>query len=127
MKRHFIFVLAVFTVLLSAALGETRSDSFMSPMGPIADEQKWHLLRVTLLTLVAVIPVFVLLPYILWKYRRGRGGDSGTGAYRPKWEHSVKLDLLMWGVPIVLVAVMSYQLWFSTYRLDPYHHISDRQ
>ena len=98
-----------------------RSDSFMSPLGPIAKDQKLHLFWVTVLTLIAIIPVFVLLPLILFKYRRGRKKSEN---YRPKWDSSTPLELLMWGVPVVLVTFMSARLWHSTHSLDPYAEIS---
>ena len=97
-----------------------RSDSFMNPLGPIANDQKVHLFWVTGLTMIAIIPVFVLLPLILFKYRRGRKNQKN---YRPKWDSSAALELMMWGIPVVLVTFMSARLWHSTHTLDPYSKI----
>ncbi|MDB2685827.1 hypothetical protein N9Y42_01275 [Mariniblastus sp.] len=104
----------------SAQASPRRSDSFMDPLGPIAANQQTHLLWVTILTLVAIVPVFVLLPLILLKYRRGRKKKE---TYQPKWDSSFILELLMWGVPVVLVVFMSARLWNSTHALDPYAKI----
>nr|WP_170763107.1 ubiquinol oxidase subunit II [Ruegeria lacuscaerulensis] len=93
------------------------SDSFMDPQGPIAAVQKTHLLRATVLILVAVIPVLVLVPLIALRYRRRKGADA---AYRPKWDFSAGLEFVMWGVPVVIVALLSFYLWKATHRLDPY-------
>ena len=100
-----------------------RSDTFMKPLGPIASDQKRHLFWVIVLTLIAVMPVFLLLPLILFRYRRGSKKD---GIYQPKWDSSVPLELLMWGVPVVLVVFMSARLWHSTHLLDPYAEIPSR-
>ena len=100
-----------------------RSDSFMNPLGPIALDQRDHLFWVTVLTMVAVLPVFILLPIILFGYRRGR---KKKGTYQPKWDSSTMLELLMWGVPIVLVVFMSARLWHSTHVLDPYEEIHSK-
>ena len=64
----------------SAVAKSQRSDSFMQPRGPIAEDQRTHLFWVTVLTSIAIIPVFVLLPLILFKFRRGRKqqGDLST-------------------------------------------------
>ena len=97
-----------------------RSDNFMDPRGPIASDQKEHLFWVTVLTMVAIVPVFVLLPLILFRFRRGRKQKE---TYKPKWDSSTPLELLMWGVPVVLVTFMSAQLWHSTHKLDPYAEI----
>lgn len=93
------------------------SDSFMDPQGPIAAIQKTHLLRATALIMVAVIPVLVLVPWIALRYRRRKGG---TAAYRPDWDFSAKLEFVMWGVPVLIVALLSFYLWKATHRLDPY-------
>ena len=103
--------------------GVRRSDSFMDPLGPIAEDQKEHLFWVTVLTLVAVLPVFILLPLILFRNRRGRKNKE---SYQPKWDSSTPLELLMWGVPVVLVTFMSARLWHSTHTLDPYAEIFSR-
>ena len=106
-----------------ADAGPQRSDSFMNPLGPIAKDQKEHLFWVTVLTLVAVMPVFVLLPLILFRHRRGRKNKE---TYQPKWDSSTPLELLMWGVPVVLVVFMSARLWHSTHVLDPYEEIHSK-
>jgi len=93
------------------------SDSFMDPQGPIAAVQKTHLLRATVLILIAVIPVLVLVPLIALRYRRRKGGGAD---YRPNWDFSARLEFVMWGVPVVIVALLSFYLWKATHRLDPY-------
>ncbi len=110
-------LLAASAVLMATAQGAGASDSFMDPQGPIAAVQKTHLIRATGLILIAVIPVLVLVPLIALRYRRRKGGGA---AYRPDWDFSAKLEFLMWGVPMVIVALLSYYLWKSTHRLDPY-------
>jgi len=93
------------------------SGSFMDPQGPIAAVQKTHLLRATALILIAVIPVLVLVPLIAFRYRRRK---NSAAAYRPTWDFSARLEFLMWGVPVVIVAALSFYLWKATHRLDPY-------
>ena len=120
MNRFATLLIFITSWLFAGAVeASTRSDSFMKPLGPIAEDQKSHLIWVTGLTLIAVIPVFILLPYILFKF----GRKNGKGKYQPMWAESNKLELLMWGVPIILVIFMSYRLWNSTHNLDPYKEI----
>jgi len=95
------------------------AESFLQPMGPVAADQLRHLKVVTLLTLIAVVPVMVATPWILWKYRRSKP----TGQYRPNWESNPVLESLMWGVPILVVTLMGVSLWNMTFRLDPYREL----
>ena len=39
--------------------------SFLQPMGPVADEQFNHLLRVIGITMIVILPVLIGVPYIL--------------------------------------------------------------
>ncbi|MEX0276089.1 ubiquinol oxidase subunit II [Ruegeria sp. ANG-S4] len=104
-------------VFLASAQFAGASDSFMDPQGPIAAVQKTHLMRATALILVAVVPVLILVPWIALRYRRRKGGNA---AYRPNWDFSARLEFMMWGVPVVIVALLSFYLWKATHRLDPY-------
>ncbi|WP_298849048.1 cytochrome ubiquinol oxidase subunit II [uncultured Ruegeria sp.] len=104
-------------LLLATAQTVAASDSFMDPQGPIAAIQKTHLLRATALIMAAVIPVLILVPLIAFRYRRRK--NSGA-AYQPNWDFSAKLEFLMWGVPVLIVALLSFYLWKTTHRLDPY-------
>jgi cytochrome o ubiquinol oxidase subunit II len=114
-KHPNVFSLAMIDPLITLAVAE----SFLQPMGPVAAEQLRHLQFVTFLTLIAVVPVLVATPWILWRYRRSKP----TGKYRPNWESSPILEWLMWGVPILVVALMGVSLWHMTFRLDPYKEL----
>ncbi|GAA6160057.1 ubiquinol oxidase subunit II [Ruegeria sp. HU-ET01832] len=113
-------VLPIAALVLTAGLFAHvahAADSFLEPQGPIAAVQKTHLVRATLLILIAVVPVLCLVPLIAIRYRRRKQSQS---AYAPNWDFSARLEFLMWGVPVVIVAVLSFYLWKATHRLDPY-------
>ncbi|AWF83397.1 cytochrome ubiquinol oxidase subunit II [Microbulbifer sp. A4B17] len=95
------------------------SETFLMPLGPVAEEQKVHFFWAMALTMVAVLPVFILVPVILIKYRR----KKGHGFYAPKWETYGPLEVIMWGVPFLVIIVLSVMLWRATARLDPYKEI----
>ena len=117
----FLFASAVGVLLVAGfpTPGLAESATFIDPAGQIAEDQKSHLVLVTLITLIAIVPVFVLLPLILLRYRRF-GKDS---EYRPAWEFSLPLEIAMWGVPFALIGILSWFVWQSTHKLDPYRPI----
>jgi cytochrome o ubiquinol oxidase subunit 2 len=96
-------------------------DTFLQPAGPVAEAQLEHLNYVVFLTLIAVVPPLVATPLILWWFRRG----NKRATYRPKWDSNLPLECLMWGVPVVVVALMGVSLWNMTMRLDPYKHLAE--
>lgn len=109
--RRFTWALA----LLAGMAVPAWAEGLLRPMGPVAAEQQVHLLRVIGITAIAVLPVLIGVPLIAWRYARRR-----RGTYRPDFEFSGPLELVMWGVPAVLVAILGFWLWQSTSRLDPY-------
>lgn len=90
--------------------------TFLQPLGPIAEDQRDHLIRVVAWTGVALLPVFLFTPIILIRYRR-----RGRASYRPNWEFNPILETFIWGVPITIVIALSVQLWSATHRIDPYN------
>jgi cytochrome o ubiquinol oxidase subunit 2 len=111
-----VLALTLVAVSITTAPGIAATESFLLPQGPIAAGQKAHLIRVTAITMIAILPVLVLLPIILIRYRR----KNAKAAYRPNWDFTLGLEILMWGVPFAIITVLSIQLWQSTFKLDPY-------
>ena len=100
----------------AAHASSALQQSFLQPMGPVAGEQLSHLLRVIAITMVVILPVLVGVPFILWRYRYAKP----KGDYAPEWEFSKKLEWALWGVPVLVVAVLASWLWYSTDKFDPY-------
>jgi cytochrome o ubiquinol oxidase subunit 2 len=96
------------------------TESFLHPIGPVAEEQLQHLNFVMLLTLIAIIPALVATPIILWRFRR----KKPKGTYRPHWDSNPVLESVMWGIPVMVVVLMGISLWQTTFRLDPYRELS---
>jgi cytochrome o ubiquinol oxidase subunit 2 len=109
--------------LFCLAVPAVAQISFLDPSGPVAEAQRAHLIRVVAITMIAIVPVLVGVPLILWRYRRrtttGRYEPHRT-LYRPDWEFSGPLEVAMWGVPFAIIAVLSWWLWHESSRLDPY-------
>lgn len=95
-------------VLLSAALlfllpGCSDRYVLLDPAGPVAEtEYRLIVLSVILLTVV-VIPVIGLLVFLVIRYRDRPGNPA---PYRPDWTHSKILEIIWWGIPILIVAIL---------------------
>ena len=108
--------IAMVAYSFSSYAAEPLQQSFLQPMGPVAEEQFNHLLRVIGITMVVILPVLVGVPLILWRYRYAKP----KGEYAPEWDFSKGLEYALWGVPIAVVIVLASWLWYSTQKLDPY-------
>jgi cytochrome o ubiquinol oxidase subunit 2 len=96
------------------------SVAVLSPKGMIGEKQASVLIICTLIMLIAVIPVFLLTFFIVWKYHK----DHPKAKYHPDWDYNHILESLWWGVPLVIIAVLSVITWKSCHELDPFKPIS---
>lgn len=92
----------------------------LSPEGMIASKERSLIFFATALSLVVVIPVFILLFSFVWKYRE----DNTSASYTPDWSHNSALELVWWAIPLVLIIILSVVTWQSSHQLDPYRTIS---
>lgn len=118
-----LVILAVFVVFEPAWAGQGTSSvdlSFLNPAGPVADKQRHDFIWVALITLIVVLPAIVLTPYLAWRYRKG----AKKSDYQPKWEFSWPLEIVIWGIPAIIVILLAINIWHTTEELDPYKPLS---
>ncbi|WP_240989127.1 ubiquinol oxidase subunit II [Salipiger mangrovisoli] len=89
----------------------------LAPSGWVAAEQRDLLVISTLLMLIVIIPVIFMAIWFPLRYRADRPDQSD---YAPNWAHSTRLEYVLWGVPIVIVAILGVYTYIYTHRLDPY-------
>ena len=106
-------VVAILMYLLSIDI------AVLQPSGMIGRKQFRLLVISTLLMLIVIIPVLVLTPYIYWKYREG----NKKAKYAPDWDNSHLVEAIWWGVPLVIIVILSVITWKSCHELDPFKPI----
>jgi cytochrome o ubiquinol oxidase subunit 2 len=87
----------------------------MNPSGDIAKQQADLIIVSVLLMLLIIVPVIVLIVLFAWRYRK-----NANAKYEPDWDHSTKLELVIWGVPLLIIIALGLVTWISTHKLDPY-------
>lgn len=92
----------------------------LAPSGDVAAQQRDLLVMSTLLMLIIIIPVMVLTVWFAWRYRE----SNRTAVYRPNWDHSAKLELIIWAVPLLIVVSLGALTWAGTHLLDPYRPLA---
>ncbi len=88
----------------------------MSPSGDIAVQQRDLVLISTGLMLLIIVPVICLTLFFAFRYRQ----SNKAAKYEPNWDHSVGLELLIWGIPLLIIIALGALTWTSTHLLDPY-------
>jgi len=92
------------------------------PKGLIGVEERNLLLIVQALMLVIIIPVYILTFVFSWVYR----ADNPKDKYDPDLVDNFFAECVWWGLPIVMVAIVSVLTWVKTYELDPFKPIESK-
>lgn len=90
----------------------------MNPSGDIAVQQRDLILISTGLMLLIVLPVMGLVVWFALRYRATNAASEKD--YDPDWDHSTKLELLIWSAPLLIIIALGALTWLSTHKLDPY-------
>lgn len=84
------------------------------PAGPVA-RTELHLINLSIFLVLAIfVPVMALMWFIVRRYLDRPGN---TSAYEPEWSESAKLEVVWWGVPILIVAILGFATVRTTYAL----------
>jgi cytochrome o ubiquinol oxidase subunit 2 len=114
---------SVAALMLAGCSGDTHL-SFLDPQGPVASAQRWDfVVALAVLVVFVAIPVFVLTPWFLWRYRYG----ARSSRYTPKWNFSGPLEIAFWAGPVVIVVLLAIIVWRDTHALDPYKPLASDQ
>lgn len=119
--RHWASLLAVVALLLAGC-----SDEYvlMSPKGPVGEHIRNTILLTTGAMLLVVIPTMIMTVVFARKYRHGTKDDKTL--YHPDWDHSGKIELFAWGIPILIIAVLATATYITTHSLDPRQPLNDK-
>src|SRR5476649_860688 len=109
-----VVALSLFTLLTIRYL-ETANIAVLNPAGQVAQKERNLIIFVLALSLVIVIPVFVLLFGFAWRYREG----NRKARYSPNLDHNPIVETIWWLIPSALIVIFSVVTWRSSHTLDP--------
>ncbi len=111
--------LAAGVALAAAGLGGCHMD-VLNPAGPIGEQEKSLILLSTGLMLIVVVPVIAMTIAFALRYR----ASNTKATYLPHWEHSNRIEAVVWLVPCLIILALGIVTWTSTHELDPYKPIA---
>lgn len=121
-KKQKLFMGAAALAILGLVAGRFIAESniaVLQPAGLVGQKEKSLIVFATLLCLIVVIPVFAMTFYIAWKYR----SSNKSATYQPNWDHSLKIESVWWGIPLVIITVLAVAAWNSSHELDPFKQL----
>lgn len=108
--------------LIVAFLVINANVAVFNPAGIIARKEMDLFIFTTILGLMVIIPVFILLFAFAWRYREGN--KKRKAKYTPESGGSKLFEIIWWGIPLVIIAILGVVTWVSTHDLDPYKKIA---
>jgi cytochrome o ubiquinol oxidase subunit 2 len=107
--------LLILPALLALSSCNTSEFLLFHPLNQVAGVQWWATLFELGIMSLIIVPVTVFIAIFIWRYRKG-----ANAAYDPTWSHSLALEVLMWGIPLVIVAICGIVSIRTTHDVDPY-------
>lgn len=90
------------------------------PQGEVGHNIKWGIITTTLLMLIVVIPVIIMTFVFAWRYR----ASNTKATYEPNWAHSNKIEVVVWGIPCVIIIILVTITYMTSHSLDPYRPLA---
>ena len=87
----------------------------LDPVGPVAEAEKTILINSTAIMLAIIIPTMIATVAVAFWFRRG----NKKAEYRPDWEYSGAIELVVWGIPILTIMLLGGITWIGSHALEP--------
>lgn len=104
-------VAALATVLLS---GCGSNYIVLNPKGPVGQTESHLIWLSVILCAIVVIPVIAIMFYVVVRYRDKEGNKA---PYNPEWKESKILEVIWWGIPIIIIVILGTFTVKDTYKL----------
>jgi cytochrome o ubiquinol oxidase subunit 2 len=112
-KTLAILSLLATTTLLTGCGGDIV---LLNSAGPVAEGLSGLMLAAIYAMLLVVIPSILMALWFGWKYRK----SNKDADYQPHWAHSTTIEIVVWGIPIIIIAFLAYLAWKGSNEYDPY-------
>lgn len=112
LQKSKLWMMAAVTMVLLAGCDDRYF--VLKPQGPVAQKEYDLIIFSIILCAIVVIPVIGLLVYIVFRYRDKPGNNA---PYTPEWDDSKTLEIIWWGIPIVIIGILGFFTAKTTYEL----------
>lgn len=86
----------------------------LNPVGPVG-RQELHLIELsTIIVLAIIVPVMLFMVFVLIRYR---DRPDNKAAYKPKWSENRTMEIIWWGIPVIIVGVLGVITAKTTFAL----------
>jgi cytochrome o ubiquinol oxidase subunit II len=98
------------------------SGGVLEPRGPIGAANLKIMYNALTIMLTIVVPTIVATLTFAWWFR----ASNTRALYRPDWVYSGRLELLVWGIPTLVIIFLGGVIWIGSHDLDPFKPIESQ-
>jgi len=103
---------AILTLLL---LLSACSPGVLDPAGAVGVQERQILTDSLAIMLAIVVPTILATLGFAWWFRAG----NPRAKHLPEWTYSGRIELVVWGVPLLTVMLLAGVTWIGAHQLDP--------
>jgi cytochrome o ubiquinol oxidase subunit 2 len=96
------------------------SGGVLDPKGTIAAGDNKIMLNSLVIMLALIIPVIVATLVIAWWFR----ASNSKARYQPRFVYSGSLEILTWGIPVMIIMFLGGLIWVGSNELNPFRPIA---
>ncbi len=111
-----VLSLSAMTALLTGCGGDLV---LLNSKGPVAQGQSNLMMTAIYLMLLVVIPSIIMALWFGWKYR----ASNKDADYAPTWAHSTAIEIVVWGIPVIIIGILAWLTWWGSHKYDPYRPV----
>ncbi len=111
-----VATLLLAVVVLAGSYLHSHPIAVLQPAGQVGTKERNLMIFTASISLIVVVPVFVMLGMFAWRYREG----NPRGRYDPKFEGNGRLEAVWWAIPAIFITIIGVITWNSSYALDPF-------
>jgi cytochrome o ubiquinol oxidase subunit II len=94
----------------------------LEPQGPIGAANLKIMYNALGIMLTIVVPTIVATLAFAWWFR----ASNPRARYRPDWVYSGRIELLVWGIPLLVIVFLAGVIWIGSHALDPLRPIESQ-
>src|SRR5262249_33389031 len=96
------------------------SGGVLEPQGPIGAADAKIMLNALAIMLVIVVPTIAAALVFAWWFR----ASNTRARYQPEFVYSVGIEMVVWGLPILVILFLGGVIWIGSRDLDPFKPIA---
>ncbi len=113
------FILTALAALSLSGCGP----NILEPEGPIGVAEKSILIDSLAIMLAIVVPTILATIAFAWWYR----ASNTRARYLPDFEYSGSIEMVVWGIPLLVIMLLGGVSWIGSHQLDPARPLESKE